>query len=163
MAIIFPIVSRVKESARRTKTISNLKQALVGLEIYRQDYDGSGFYGEPDEMGLPIGGLSVEYTGGTPMTCAGDLSGTLREAGFTVMWLPSAVDTRNPNWADASREYRESTPVYLALCHTDWSKWTENSLYVEYDVYAGYLGGWVKHYPAVPASSYGDFNSYIKN
>ncbi|MEZ5163831.1 MAG: hypothetical protein R2688_08805 [Fimbriimonadaceae bacterium] len=55
MAIIFPIVSRVKESARRTKTISNLKQALVGLEIYRQDYDGSGFYGEPDEMGLPLG------------------------------------------------------------------------------------------------------------
>lgn len=160
LAILFPVVSRVKDSAKRTKTVSNLKQALVGLELYRQDYDGSGFYGEPVEMGLPFVGLSVDYTGGTPMTCAGDMSGTVREAGFTVMWSHSSVDTRNPNWADFSREHRESTPAYLALCHTDWSRWPENSVYVEYDVYVGFLGGWVKHFPAVPEREYSDFASY---
>ncbi len=48
-AILFPVFGRARENARRSSCQSNLKQIGLGLEQYKQDYDGytpgSSFYG----------------------------------------------------------------------------------------------------------------------
>ncbi len=40
-AILFPAFARVRESARRSSCQSNLKQIGLGIEQYKQDYDGT--------------------------------------------------------------------------------------------------------------------------
>ena len=49
-AILFPVFNRVRENARRTSCLSNLKQIGIGFAMYAQDYDnktvfGNGFHG----------------------------------------------------------------------------------------------------------------------
>ncbi len=39
-AILFPVFARARENARRTSCLSNMKQIGLGLEQYKQDYDG---------------------------------------------------------------------------------------------------------------------------
>ncbi len=38
-AILFPVFSRARESARKTSCLSNLKQIGLSVEQYKQDYD----------------------------------------------------------------------------------------------------------------------------
>jgi prepilin-type N-terminal cleavage/methylation domain-containing protein/prepilin-type processing-associated H-X9-DG protein len=38
-AILFPVFARARENARRTSCMSNLKQMLLGIHQYTQDYD----------------------------------------------------------------------------------------------------------------------------
>ncbi|MCS7253829.1 MAG: type II secretion system protein [Armatimonadota bacterium] len=38
-AMLFPVLSRARESARRTRCISNLKQIGMAMQMYVQDYD----------------------------------------------------------------------------------------------------------------------------
>src|SRR5437868_1670323 len=38
-AILFPVFSRVRENARRSSCLSNLKQIMLGAIQYTQDYD----------------------------------------------------------------------------------------------------------------------------
>lgn len=49
-AILFPVFSKVRESARRTACLSNMKQLGLAFMQYNQDYDekftGSPYYGE---------------------------------------------------------------------------------------------------------------------
>src|SRR5438093_3030967 len=39
-AILFPVFARARENARRASCQSNLKQIGLGMEQYKQDYDG---------------------------------------------------------------------------------------------------------------------------
>lgn len=38
-AILFPVFARAKESAKRAKCLSNLRQIGIGMELYLNDYD----------------------------------------------------------------------------------------------------------------------------
>lgn len=40
-AILFPAFARARENARKTSCLSNMKQIGLGIEQYRQDYDGT--------------------------------------------------------------------------------------------------------------------------
>ena len=50
-AILFPVFARARENARRTACLSNMKQIGLGLEMYKQDYDGT----FPFSRALPLG------------------------------------------------------------------------------------------------------------
>ncbi|MCC7228821.1 MAG: prepilin-type N-terminal cleavage/methylation domain-containing protein, partial [Fimbriimonadaceae bacterium] len=53
-AISFPIWAAAKKRAKESGTIANLKQTWVSIELYRQDYDGSGkSVGDGHDLGLP--------------------------------------------------------------------------------------------------------------
>ena len=38
-AILFPVFARARENARKTNCASNVKQILLGIHQYAQDYD----------------------------------------------------------------------------------------------------------------------------
>jgi len=50
-AILFPVFARARENARRTSCLSNMKQIGLGLEMYKQDFDGT----YPFSRALPLG------------------------------------------------------------------------------------------------------------
>jgi len=39
-AILFPVFARAREKARQTSCLSNVKQIMLGVQMYSQDYDG---------------------------------------------------------------------------------------------------------------------------
>jgi len=43
-AILFPVFSRAREKARQTNCLSNVKQLVLGINMYAQDYDESLVY-----------------------------------------------------------------------------------------------------------------------
>jgi prepilin-type N-terminal cleavage/methylation domain-containing protein len=67
--ILFPVLLRAKESARRTKCASNLRQLGLALQMYAADYDGliPMTFGAPhnmiwrDDMGATGHGRLVPY------------------------------------------------------------------------------------------------------
>lgn len=50
-SILFPVFARARENARRASCLSNMKQIGLGLEMYKQDYDGT----YPFSRALPLG------------------------------------------------------------------------------------------------------------
>ncbi|MGM0491747.1 MAG: DUF1559 domain-containing protein, partial [Armatimonadota bacterium] len=38
-AILFPVFARAREKARQTSCLSNVKQLMIGVQMYAQDYD----------------------------------------------------------------------------------------------------------------------------
>lgn len=54
-AIMFPVIAKSKESAKKATTISNLRQYGVLINLYRDDNGGGALTGTPDEMALPYG------------------------------------------------------------------------------------------------------------
>jgi len=67
-SILFPVFARAREKARQTSCLSNLKQLVLGANMYAQDYD----------EGLPRGAHDVN---GDSSWSAGDMS-------WRVMVLP---------------------------------------------------------------------------
>ena len=39
-AILFPVFAKVRENARRTVCLSNMKQIVLATQMYSADYDG---------------------------------------------------------------------------------------------------------------------------
>lgn len=60
--ILFAAMGPARESARRTRCISNLRQIGVALALYRQDYNGTDRPAWPSRMGLPPGLLVLHET-----------------------------------------------------------------------------------------------------
>lgn len=83
-AILFPVFARVRENARRTSCLSNLKQLGLGMQQYLQDYDGRYPY-------IPQGNLSD--TGRAPMG-SGDFSDTYQDTPAANRWDSGPVVTR---------------------------------------------------------------------
>lgn len=58
-AILFPVFARARESARRASCMSNVKQLMLGVMMYAQDYDEHFLYGQrkaySDEPGAGYG------------------------------------------------------------------------------------------------------------
>jgi len=38
-AILFPVFAKAREKARQTGCLSNVKQIMLGMKMYQQDYD----------------------------------------------------------------------------------------------------------------------------
>ncbi len=52
-AVTAPVIAHAKHESLVTKSLSNLHQMQVGLQLYRTEYDGDAKYGALSEMGLP--------------------------------------------------------------------------------------------------------------
>lgn len=52
-ALMFPVFSRAKNSAKETSAASNLKQIYTALKLYQVDYPESVPYGTTPQMGFP--------------------------------------------------------------------------------------------------------------
>lgn len=47
-AIIFPVLTKARESGYRAQSITHLRQVGIGIETYRSDYDGALAFGQLD-------------------------------------------------------------------------------------------------------------------
>jgi len=59
-ALLLPALSRAKESARRAKCLSNLKQTSLGLRLFSQEYEGHYPWHIPPEEGGTFGPIAVD-------------------------------------------------------------------------------------------------------
>lgn len=77
-AILFPVFARVREKAKQTSCVSNLKQIALGIIAYCDDYDGQG----PSRQDLPNGTIVAwnEQLGGQGVEWAN------REGGISGLW-----------------------------------------------------------------------------
>ena len=69
-AILFPVFAKAREKARQTSCLSNVKQIMLGVAMYTQDYDeclpeGTFYWDSPDAGGVndagPWFGLIMPY------------------------------------------------------------------------------------------------------
>lgn len=61
-AILFPVFAQVREKARRTSCVSNLKQIGAAVELYKSDYDGRFPYAvDPSDKIAPISSFSGTF------------------------------------------------------------------------------------------------------
>ena len=109
VAISFPVIQNTKEKAKEAKSVSNMRQLYVAIELYRVDYGGIPF-GTMGEMGLPPWPME-KYMGGNVRK----LHPPNRPEGFSYYYypFPEHIDRRNPTWEDYVRDHEGDT-VLLA-------------------------------------------------
>jgi prepilin-type N-terminal cleavage/methylation domain-containing protein len=59
-ALLLPALGRAKESARRVKCLSNLKQTSLGLRLFAQEHEGHYPWHIPEDDGGTYGPIAVE-------------------------------------------------------------------------------------------------------
>lgn len=69
-ALMFPVFSRAKNSAKETDAATNLRQIYMAIELYRSDNPDSIPFGTRDEMHLPLVYLTDDWEGipGAPLS-----------------------------------------------------------------------------------------------
>jgi len=58
-AMLFPVLSSAKRSAKVADTIGSAHQLWIALTLYRSDWNGEGTFGTGSQMGLPIFGKQL--------------------------------------------------------------------------------------------------------
>ena len=108
-AIVFPVFSAGREKSMEIRSISNMQQIYVALEIYRSEYNGIPV-GKMEDMGLPPW-PTEQYLG--PTVAA--LYPPKRRRGLIYYYYPAPddIDHRNPTWSTYVVEHGDST-VLLA-------------------------------------------------
>lgn len=59
-AIMVPVFARAKKSAHQARSVSNLRQLGVLINLYRDEQGGGSSTGSPDAMALPVGDAFFE-------------------------------------------------------------------------------------------------------
>lgn len=101
-AISYPVMARAKESSLKTKSISNMRQVHLALELYAQEHDGAPT-GTLEEMGLPPW-PNTKYLGPAVKELYPPLRPSVAWHSYMYMPIPSADDRRSPNWEDYTEE-----------------------------------------------------------
>jgi prepilin-type N-terminal cleavage/methylation domain-containing protein/prepilin-type processing-associated H-X9-DG protein len=96
-AILFPVFSRARESARRSSCASNLKQLALGMIQYAQDYDEQLPPDKPYDDSVPGKRMMFNIPARTPRT-----STCLATASSCVTWT----------WSDLIYPYVQDAQVY---------------------------------------------------
>ena len=124
--LIFPVFASVKESGRRTKCISNLRQLGLALEMYCQDYESD--YEVPPFLGY----LYPDYVSNASIfICPSDrgiYKGTYPPASESAIWermqgIPSGTSyvyypLVGDAWYDWPNYYRyDFGEIPMAACH----------------------------------------------
>jgi prepilin-type N-terminal cleavage/methylation domain-containing protein len=102
-AILVPVFARAKQSAYHARSVSNLRQLAVLINLYRDDQGGGAMTGNPDDMGLPVG-----------------------EAFFEI-WTTKAAGLRAPQRGPCAPfiDYLYYVPGYGGNAWNDWAKYSE--------------------------------------
>lgn len=86
-AILFPVMSRVRENSRRTTCQSNQKQLALALDMYLQDYDGKYMSG----VSLPTD--LAPYTKNQQIFYCPDVDATVSTNAY-ILALPSFAESK---------------------------------------------------------------------
>ena len=62
-AILFPVFAKVREKARQTSCLSNMKQLGLAFAQYSEDYDERYLYGTQGTIGGPFGEIGLGWAG----------------------------------------------------------------------------------------------------
>jgi type II secretory pathway pseudopilin PulG len=101
-AIAYPVIVNAKEGGLKTKSISNMRQVYLALELYAQEHDGSPT-GSMEEMGLPPW-PSVEYLGASVKEMYPPLRPSVNWSEYAYNPIPADVDKRSPTWKEYTQE-----------------------------------------------------------
>jgi prepilin-type N-terminal cleavage/methylation domain-containing protein len=132
-AMLFPVLARAKESARRARCVSNLRQIGVAFLMYADDYDGL-FPNSGDHylwMGRRWRWLVQPYLGTAMARDPSDPDDPNKSAGFdpAVLWCPS-----DPA---ATAQYDSTSYGYSAAFYHQPA---EINRMTKLDLYAGHPG-----------------------
>ena len=110
-AISYPVFARVKEKSLEAKSISNMRQLYLAIEMYRAEYDGIP-YGSMEAMGLPDS-PTERWLGSSVAGLRPPMNPK-----STYLYYPVATefDQRSPTWEVYVIEHTSST-VLLADVH----------------------------------------------
>lgn len=115
-AILFPVFSRARESARRAQCVSNIKQLGLGFLMYADDHDGrippfQAYYRlQGGQWVVPPGGV-VSYTKSNQIDLCPSLNKIERQAAKTLPW--SYTMNAYCTWVGASGSH-VNHPVHSA-------------------------------------------------
>ena len=100
-AILFPVFAKAREKARQASCQSNLKQLMLGVLQYCQDYDERG----------PIACSTNRLDGTVPITQFPGCGGA--RCGLTMYWrTDSAYPTTHRNFAEETEPYVKNSQIY---------------------------------------------------
>jgi prepilin-type N-terminal cleavage/methylation domain-containing protein len=108
-AITYPVIVKAKEGGLKTKSISNMRQVHIALELYAQENNGSPT-GTMEAMGLPPW-PTAKYLGEAVKEMYPPLRPTLGWNSYSYNPMPSEIDQREPNWAEYTAEVGGSAVV----------------------------------------------------
>jgi prepilin-type N-terminal cleavage/methylation domain-containing protein len=144
-AILFPVFAQAKEAAKKSASLSNVKQTALGIILYTSDYDDNypsayslsqaDSSGTDNWAGTKISGQALTFVGVVP---TGFFWVTTVPAGADD---PAGVPDDSLEWANSTQAYRKSYGV------------TTNPGAPQLDVYGG----------AVPYKGKPDVTSYCMN
>lgn len=124
-ALLSSVYGRVKESARQTNCVSNLKQIGAAVLMYRMDYDGEGRYGDPYAMGLPTSQafLSPRMIPWSIWRCPNEWHLDARKMPAQASYytfIPTAPDTVPwKRFESATTRFQDRTPLYFDPYHNE--------------------------------------------
>jgi prepilin-type N-terminal cleavage/methylation domain-containing protein len=95
-AILFPVFAQAKEAAKKTQSISNIKQVATGFMIYTGDYDDN----------LPS---SYSHINGTAMGLWTGYGGAYPTGWCTNGWYRDDEDYNH--WANSTEPYRKNPQI----------------------------------------------------
>jgi prepilin-type N-terminal cleavage/methylation domain-containing protein len=107
--VTYPVVVRAKDGAFKTRSISNMRQLHIALELYSQAHDGSAT-GTMEAMGLPPW-PSVEFLGEAVKDLYPPTRPSPNWKSYGYNPIPSADDRRNPTWEQYTAEVGSSAVV----------------------------------------------------
>lgn len=97
-AIAFPVVGRAKEAALKTKSIQNMRQVQLAIEIYSQSNNGAPS-GSLEAMGLPPW-PTAEFLGSGVKEMYPPMRPSEDWHSYMYLPIPAKVDRRSLTWAD---------------------------------------------------------------
>jgi hypothetical protein len=109
--VAFPVVARAKEAALKTKSIQNMRQVQMAIEIYAQSNNGSPS-GTLEAMGLPPW-PSEEFLGKEVREMYPPLRPSPNWNHYMYFPIPAEDDRRDVNWS----EYTDiAGPSAVVIC-----------------------------------------------
>ena len=100
-AVLFPVVVKAKDAAYQTKSIGNMRQVQMAIELYAQENNGAAS-GTMEEMGLPPW-PNEKYLGSAVKDLYPPKRTSVNWDSYGYNPIPSDEDRRSPDWAEYSR------------------------------------------------------------
>lgn len=115
-AIAYPVIAGAVGRAKESQCMSNLRQFGVAIEMYRNDYDGTGKWGTPAQMGMPhpLAVLMFEDYVKPGLEKCGGVDPTRGVRGLYAHFWSSYQDQ---DWASCVAKWREGTVAMFDVNH----------------------------------------------
>lgn len=123
-ALLMPVVDSAKVAAKRSSSLSRMRQIYAGLMVYQADHESQG-YGSPAKMGLPAMEQLLLTSGRACPSVPPNLWMSpcgyhpLGPAGFWSYSYHPAGQEENPGWVEFVNEHQGRAPLVSDLACSD--------------------------------------------